>query len=231
MTYAAGTAESTIVWIVTAFREEHRQALDWLSENTSDNAHFFGVELQDVRIVESLRAPVSNVVAQPNDWQKQVRAATQAGAVSGKGTLYVRFWRRFLERVHAEHPDRTRSRHPGPENWSPYRSECGTAIPSSEENPNGGTSRAAAPEETDGLGECDLRMSSDDHRCLVSAARLDKRLETGAKERGSDVIVEPLELLARKRRNRVHCRSASRAANSRAGPRRRKAPPAQALFA
>src|SRR5437667_8314691 len=37
LTYAAGTGASTIVWIATAFREEHRQALDWLNENTGED--------------------------------------------------------------------------------------------------------------------------------------------------------------------------------------------------
>jgi hypothetical protein len=40
LTYAAGTAASTVVWIATAFREEHRQALDWLNENMGEDVHF-----------------------------------------------------------------------------------------------------------------------------------------------------------------------------------------------
>jgi Domain of unknown function (DUF4268) len=127
LTYAAGTAASTIVWIATAFREEHRQALDWLNENTGDNAHFFGIQLQVVRIGSSERAPLLNVVVQPNDWQKQVRAATQA--ISAKGALYVAFWTRFLERVHAEHPDWTQSKAAGPYNWFEMKSPIkGTTI-------------------------------------------------------------------------------------------------------
>src|SRR5215467_859785 len=53
LTYAAGTAASTIVWIATAFREEHRQALDWLNENTGEETHFFGIELRVARIGDS----------------------------------------------------------------------------------------------------------------------------------------------------------------------------------
>lgn len=117
LTYAAGTGASTIVWIATAFREEHRQALDWLNESTGDKTHFFGIELQVVKIGDSPNAPLFNVVVQPNDWQKQVRTATQTGAVSEKGALYVQFWTQFLEQVREKHPEWTRARTRGPHNW------------------------------------------------------------------------------------------------------------------
>jgi hypothetical protein len=117
LTYAAGTAASTIVWIATSFREEHRQALDWLNESTGEEAHFFGIELRVVKIGESKKAPLFNVVVQPNDWQKQIRAGTQAGAAAGKGALYVQFWRRFLEQVHLEHPDWTNAQRAVSNNW------------------------------------------------------------------------------------------------------------------
>ena len=117
LTYAAGTDASTIVWIATGFREEHRQALDWLNENTGEDTHFFGIELQVVKIGDSANAPLFNVVVQPNDWQKQVRAATQPGATSAKGAAYMKFWRRFLDRVHVEHPDWTSGKAVGPQNW------------------------------------------------------------------------------------------------------------------
>jgi hypothetical protein len=121
LTYAAGTGASTIVWIATSFRDEHRQALDWLNENTSDQAHFFGIELQVVKIGDSPHAPLFNVVVQPNDWQKQVRTATQRGALSEKGAAYVEFWRQFLERVQADHPDWSSARSRGPHNWVEMR--------------------------------------------------------------------------------------------------------------
>lgn len=117
LTYAAGTGASTIVWIATSFRDEHRQALDWLNENTGEGAHFFGIELQVVKIGTSPYAPLFNVVVQPNDWQKQVKLATQPGAMSEKGASYVAFWPRYLERVRAAHPDWTSAKARGPHNW------------------------------------------------------------------------------------------------------------------
>ena len=40
LTYAAGTDAATVVWIATSFREEHRQALDWLNNLAGENARF-----------------------------------------------------------------------------------------------------------------------------------------------------------------------------------------------
>jgi len=122
LTYAAGTLASTIVWIATSFREEHRQALDWLNESTDDKTHFFGIELQVVRIGESLNAPLFKVVAQPNDWQKQIRTVTQNRGLTGKGALYVEFWGRYLDRVHVERPEWTKARTAGPDNWLEMKS-------------------------------------------------------------------------------------------------------------
>lgn len=117
LTYAAGTAAATIVWISTRMKEEHRQALDWLNQETGQDTRFFGVELQVVRIGMSAPAPLFNVVAEPNDWQKHVRATARAGQSGGKGEFYLQFWTRYIERVHAEHPEWTRARKPQTANW------------------------------------------------------------------------------------------------------------------
>lgn len=42
LTYAAGTDASTIIWLATFFREEHRQALDWLNQKTPDDVNSLG---------------------------------------------------------------------------------------------------------------------------------------------------------------------------------------------
>lgn len=40
LTYAAGYDSSAVVWIAEELREEHRQALDWLNQNTTENIYF-----------------------------------------------------------------------------------------------------------------------------------------------------------------------------------------------
>jgi Domain of unknown function (DUF4268) len=118
LTYAAGTEGETVVWMATDFREEHRQALDWLNGLAEGRARFFGIEIGAVRIGESLPAPLFKLRAQPNDWAAQIsvaaKGATQAG---GKGALYLKFWERFLERIHREHPTWTSATKPGTANW------------------------------------------------------------------------------------------------------------------
>lgn len=105
LTYAAGTDAATVVWIARRFREQHRQALDWLNERTDERTRFFGVELQVVRIGSSQPAPLLKVVSAPNDWQKYARKAGGGTAVpTPRQTMYAQFWSRMLERVAADRP-------------------------------------------------------------------------------------------------------------------------------
>lgn len=127
LTYAAGTGASTIVWLATSFREEHRQALDWLNQRTADDVHFFGVQVSVVRIGDSSPAPFFEVVAKPNDWQKRLRTATRAGTVSPRGELYREFWFRYLERIAGRGWGRRQT--PQPANWMNFPSPlAGTQV-------------------------------------------------------------------------------------------------------
>jgi hypothetical protein len=118
ITYAAGTDARTIVWLAPAFREEHRQALDYLNGLGGEDHRFFGVEIGVVRIGGSIPAPLSKLRAQPNDWHAQVAAvAKTTSQQAGKAPLYQAFWARFLERVRTEHPDWTNARKPQTANW------------------------------------------------------------------------------------------------------------------
>lgn len=109
ITYAAGTDPTTIVWIATGFREEHRKAIEWLNDRTDEYTRFFAVEIQVVTIGNSQPPPTFKLVAQPNDWAKHVRAATVGGTgeVSARQQLYWDFWEGFRQRVLTVHPDWT----------------------------------------------------------------------------------------------------------------------------
>lgn len=117
LTYAAGTDPTTIVWVTTGFRAEHRAALDWLNERTDEDTRFFGVEIEVVRIGDSLPAPAFKLVAQPNDWEKQVRALTTPSEPSEKSRLYWDFWESCRTRVLEEHPGWSRARSSTRNSW------------------------------------------------------------------------------------------------------------------
>ncbi len=117
LTYAAGTNPTTIVWIATGFRSEHRAAIDWLNERTDENTRFFGVEIQVVRIGGSLPAPAFKLVVQPNDWGKQVKASTASNESSELRRQYWDFWERFLARVQTNHSTWTRARSSTTSSW------------------------------------------------------------------------------------------------------------------
>ncbi|MFL1593557.1 DUF4268 domain-containing protein [Rhodococcus ruber] len=110
ITYAAGTDATTIVWVTTDFRPEHRAAIDWLNQRTGENTRVFGVVIRVVKIGDSPPAPNFELVAQPNDWEKRVKKATGFGEVSARTRLYREFWEMVLERIRADHPDWTRAR-------------------------------------------------------------------------------------------------------------------------
>lgn len=104
LTYAAGTDPKTIVWVTTRFRPEHRAALDWLNEHTDPDTRFFGVEIVVVKIGDSDPAPNFVLAAQPNEWGKQVKAATAASGTSEKSQRYWNFWESFLNTLTDRHP-------------------------------------------------------------------------------------------------------------------------------
>jgi hypothetical protein len=117
LTYAAGTDASTVVWIAKSIRDEHRQALDWLNEHTDEETNFFGVEIQVVQIDDSRPAVQFVLAAQPNGWQKAVRAST-SGQLAGRALAYQGFWTRYAERLQMEHPEWSRAVPPsGNEFW------------------------------------------------------------------------------------------------------------------
>lgn len=92
----------TVVWIAKTFRDEHRQALDWLNEHTGEDVRFFGVALRVVRIGQSAPAPLLEVVANPNDWQKRVRTATSR--MGDRERAYEEFWGGLIEDLRQRFP-------------------------------------------------------------------------------------------------------------------------------
>lgn len=114
LTYASGLGTKILVWVAPSLRDEHRQALTWLNENTLEDVRFFGVEIELLRIGDSPMAPNFKVVVAPSEWQKRGAAAAQKGGRSAElEQRYREFWRSVITDVRARDPHFT--------SWSPER--------------------------------------------------------------------------------------------------------------
>ena len=99
LTYAAGYDANVVVWLTREFRDEHRQALDWLNQRTGEDTHFFGVVVELWRIGDSLPAPHFKAVATPNEWRKKTisRVRGEPAILSEQDERYQDFFRSLFD--------------------------------------------------------------------------------------------------------------------------------------
>ena len=102
LTYAAGLDAGSIVWISGNVRDEHRTAIHWLNEQTTDAVAFFAIEIEVWRIGDSLPAPRFNVVARPSGFQRKIASETTTAPTELR-LAYQNFFSDLLRRVHATH--------------------------------------------------------------------------------------------------------------------------------
>jgi hypothetical protein len=106
LTYLAGLEAQVMVWIASDFRDPPLSVINWLNDHTVDPFAFFAVQVKAVRIGDSPIAPLFEVVAKPNGWdrklQQQVASATRE--LSALGQFRLAFWSKLLEL----HPDQAR---------------------------------------------------------------------------------------------------------------------------
>ena len=112
ITYASGLNASEVIWVAPIFRDQHRQALTWLNENTVENVRFFGVEIELLKIGDSAMAPNFRVAVAPSEWQKSTQAS-KASSTSERNQRYREFWAQMLIELRDRDPAFTTSK---PEN-------------------------------------------------------------------------------------------------------------------
>jgi hypothetical protein len=99
MTYLAGLEAKTIIWVATGFEDAHLSAINWLNEHTADEFLFFAVKIKVVRIGDSPMAPIFEIIARPNTWERQLHAqAKESGEMTDLGKFRKSFWAHYLAR-------------------------------------------------------------------------------------------------------------------------------------
>lgn len=94
ITYASGKNAKTIVWVVKKARDEHREAIEWLNENTGPQIGFYLLEIELWQIGNSKLAPKFNIVERPNEWAKTVKPSAN---ISDTQILQIEFWQAFID--------------------------------------------------------------------------------------------------------------------------------------
>jgi hypothetical protein len=99
MTYLAGLEADVVVWIAADFREAHLSAVQWLNEHTAESFAFFAVKVRVVRIGSSPLAPIFEVVARPNAWERRLQAVNQVVKSASPQMQFRReFWEYYASR-------------------------------------------------------------------------------------------------------------------------------------
>ena len=127
LTYAAGFDANVVVWLTREFRDEHRQALDWLNQRTGEDTLFFGVVVELWKIDQSRPAPHFNLVAAPNDWRKESVSRTaerKTGSTSERGERYRSFFQRLIDSLREDHKFTT-AKLAQPQNWYSFAAGFG----------------------------------------------------------------------------------------------------------
>jgi len=100
LTYASGLEARILIWIAKTFTEEHRQTFDYLNECTSGRLRLYGVEVEVLRIGNSIPAPHFRLVSSPNDYVAATHNAT--AELSETKSLYMEFWTGFRDYCRAQ---------------------------------------------------------------------------------------------------------------------------------
>ena len=96
LSYTSVLGAKTIVWIATKFTEEHRQAFEWLNENTNSGLSFYAIELSLLKVDTDKASVVFDVVASPNN---VVKMAHSKGNLTKTENLQYKFWPAFRDAI------------------------------------------------------------------------------------------------------------------------------------
>ena len=95
LTYAATLGATVVIWIAKRFTDEHRKAIEWLNEHTSEDLSLYAVEIELWQIDNSKPAVRFNVLSQPTELARQATAVKSAGPMTDARKLQLEFWTMF----------------------------------------------------------------------------------------------------------------------------------------
>ncbi|MBX2976284.1 MAG: DUF4268 domain-containing protein [Ignavibacteriaceae bacterium] len=97
--YSSILNASAVIWVASDFTEEHKKALDWLNDHTSDDISFYGVKIDLLQIDDSPPAIQFNVKSTPNEIVRQAAKRKDQGDLTETRKLQYDFWTVFKEKL------------------------------------------------------------------------------------------------------------------------------------
>ena len=116
ITYASVLDASAVIWIASQFTDQHKKALDWLNDHTSDDIGFYGIKIELWQIDQSQPAVRFNVVSEPNIAVRQATKRKEQGELTETKKIQFDFWTAFRDKL--ESTGKIRSlQTPRPQYW------------------------------------------------------------------------------------------------------------------
>ncbi len=103
------------IWVVKDVNEEHRQAVEWLNDNSFEKINIFLVKVELWQIDNSPIAPKFQVICEPNNWAKVLKQQSKDN-ISDLELKQMEYWQGFVD--YAKSKDKTYiSQRPSIYNW------------------------------------------------------------------------------------------------------------------
>ena len=112
--YASGVDGDILVWIAPQFYDEHRDAFQWLNQNSREGVDLFAIRLEVWRIGDSEPAVRLNPIAEPSEWREKAQRSDRE--LSDTKQLQEEFWTQFRDRI-KEADTRLSPRKPKAKHW------------------------------------------------------------------------------------------------------------------
>lgn len=115
LVYAAGLDADIAIWVVKDVNEEHRQAVEWLNDNSFEKINIFLVKVELWQIDNSPIAPKLQVICEPNNWAKVLKQQSKDN-ITDLELKQMEYWQGFVD--YAKSKDKTYiSQRPSIYNW------------------------------------------------------------------------------------------------------------------
>lgn len=95
ITYSSVLDASAFIWLATEFTDEHKKAIDWLNEHTTEDIACYGVQLELWKVDDSKPALKYNVICRPNEAVREAKKQNQP--LTETKLLRLEFWTQFDE--------------------------------------------------------------------------------------------------------------------------------------